>query len=51
MRSKLSNTSVRIDTSLDPSNLENIIDELREKSDTDIADYKDMVEAAYKEKV
>lgn len=41
----------KIDTSLDPGQLETIIDELREKSDTDIADFKDMLEAAYRDKV
>lgn len=32
-------------------NLENAIDELREKSDLDIADFKSMLETAYMDKV
>lgn len=53
MRQKITTTSVysKIDTSLDPGQLENIIDELREKSDMDIADFKEMLERAYRDKV
>ena len=41
----------QVDTSLDAGQLETIIDELREKSDMDIAGFKEMLEAAYKDKV
>lgn len=53
MHEKVSHSSFysKIDTSMDPGQLEIIIDELREKSDMDIADFKEMLETAYRNKV
>lgn len=53
MHEKVSHSSFysKIDTSMDPGQLEIIIDELREKSDMDIADFKEMLETAYRNKI
>ena len=53
MRLKLARTtySESYESFTDAGNLESAIDELREKSDLDIADFKTMLETAYRDKV
>lgn len=53
MRMKISRTSYSetYESFAEGGHLESAIDELREKSDTDIASFKTMLDAAYKDKV
>ena len=53
MRTKIIRTtySENFESFQDPGHLESAIDELREKSDMDIAGFKAMLDAAYKDKV
>ena len=53
MRQKITHTNVysKVNTSMDPGQLESILEDLREKSDIEIADLKEMHEATYSDKV